>query len=177
MACNCNYMWYIFFIVVGWGLVFIFSTVNVLTTVIFQQIAHEPTKFWKEFAAYRGEMYPERLCLQILPDASLHVCRWFLVGPVSESLEAFGSFERNQAGWISQQTLRTGMHAKFTGGIAIMRTITATTAFKIPFYGISSPLSDLSVSSTVLQTIKKLHQSNLTAVKSSNELSRLFSLW
>ena len=75
-----------------------------MTTVIFQQIAHKPTKFKKEFAAYIGEMYPVRLCLHVLPDASLHVCRWFLVGPVSE---CFGSvrflFERYQAGWISQQ--------------------------------------------------------------------------
>ena len=59
---------------------------------IFQQIAHEPTKFKIEFAAYIGEMYPVRLCLHVLPDASLHVCRRFLVGPVSECLEAFGFF-------------------------------------------------------------------------------------
>ena len=62
----------------------------ILTTVIFQQIAHKPTKFNKEFAAYIGEMYPVRLCLHVLPDASLHVCRWFLAGPVSACLGAFG---------------------------------------------------------------------------------------
>ena len=80
------------------------TAVAFLTTVIFQQIAHKPTKFKKEFAAYIGEMYPVRLCLHVLPDASLHVCRWFLVGPVSECLGAFGFyFERYQASWISQQ--------------------------------------------------------------------------
>ena len=46
----------------------------------------------EEFAAYIGEMYPVRLCLNILPGASLHVCRGFLVGPVSECLGAFGFF-------------------------------------------------------------------------------------
>ena len=61
-----------------------------LTTVIFQQIAHKPTKFKKVFAAYAVEVYPVRLCLHILPDASMHVCSRFLVGPVSECLEAFG---------------------------------------------------------------------------------------
>ena len=33
-----------------------------------------------------------RLCLHVLPDASLHVCRRFLVGPVSECLGAFGFY-------------------------------------------------------------------------------------
>ena len=65
-------------------------TLCFLKTVIFQQIAHKPTKFKEEFAAYVGEMYPVRLCLHVLPDASLHVCRRFLVGPVSECLGAFG---------------------------------------------------------------------------------------
>ena len=68
---------------------FYFAAVAILTTVIFQQIAHKPTKFKKEFAAYIGEMYPVGLCQHILSDASLHVCKWFLVGPVSECLGAF----------------------------------------------------------------------------------------
>ena len=71
---------------------FYFAAVAILTTVIFQQIAHKPTKFKKEFAAYIGEMYPVGLCLHILSDASLHVCKWFLVGPVSECLGAFVFF-------------------------------------------------------------------------------------
>ena len=82
-----------------------FSAVAILTTVIFQQIAHKPTKFKKEFAAYIGEMYPVRLCLHVLPDASLHVCRWFLVGPVSECLGAFGFYLNvtKQAGFRSRK--------------------------------------------------------------------------
>ena len=48
-------------------------------------------------------MYPVGLCQHILLDASLHVCRWFLVGPVSECLGAFGFYLNvtKQAGFRS----------------------------------------------------------------------------
>lgn len=39
-----------------------------------------------------------------------HVCRRFLVGPVSECLEAFVFFERCQACWISRWILRNRQH-------------------------------------------------------------------
>ena len=71
---------------------------------LFGKAHHKPTKFKKEFATYIGKMYPVRLCLHILPDASLHVCRWFLVGPVNECLGAL-SFYLNvtkQAGFRSR---------------------------------------------------------------------------
>ena len=41
-------------------------------------------------------------------------------------------------------------------GIPIMRTITATTAFKMPLYGINFPLSACPVSSTVFRNFEKL---------------------
>ena len=50
-----------------------------------------------------GEMYPVRLCLHILPDASLHIS----AGSWSGHRHIFGCvrflFERYQASWISQQ--------------------------------------------------------------------------
>ena len=87
-----------------------------MTTVIFQQIFRKPTKFKKKFAAYIGEMYPVRLCLHVLPDASLHVCRWFLVGPVSECLGAFGFYLNvtKQADFTAE-SCGIGRPAKFYG--------------------------------------------------------------
>ena len=55
-------------------------------------------------------MYPVGSCLHVLSDAFVHVCRRFLVGPVSECLEAFVFFERFQACWISQWILRNRQH-------------------------------------------------------------------
>ena len=55
-------------------------------------------------------MYPVGSCLHVLSDAFVHVCRRFLVGPVSECLEAFVFFERYQACWISQWILRNRQH-------------------------------------------------------------------
>ena len=46
---------------------------------------NRPSK--KEFVAHAGEMYPEKLHLHVLPDVSLHECRWFLVGPVASVWE------------------------------------------------------------------------------------------
>ena len=45
-------------------------------------------------------------------------------------------------------------------GFPIMRTITATTAFKMPLYGISFSLSAFSVSSTVFRNTEKLSCAN-----------------
>ena len=137
----------------------------------------------------------------------------------------FGSvrflFERYQASWISQQkVVESACLLKFRG-FPIMRTITATAAFKMPLYGINFPLSACQESSTVFRNfeklscanevsaskplftnkglllpdrslsglqlhsfsdfqgvdflcLEKLYQSNFTAAKSSNGLSRLF---
>jgi len=133
----------------------------------------------------------------------------------------FGSvrflFERYQASWISQQKVVESASLLKFRGFPIMRTITATTAFKMPLYGISFPLSAFQESSTVFRhseklscanevsaskpeglllpdrslsghqlhsfsdfqgidslCLEKLYQSNFTAAKSSNGLSRLF---
>ena len=74
-------------------------------------------------------MYPVRLCLQILPDAFVHVCRWFLVGPVSECLEAFGFLpnDAKQAGFRNRKSC--GIHQAYQkirdfGAVA-------TTAFRL----------------------------------------------
>jgi len=57
-------------------------------------------------------------------------------------LGAFGFyFERYQAGWISQQKVVESAGSLNFMGIPIMRTKLATTAFKMPLYGISLPLS------------------------------------
>ena len=69
----------------------------------------------EEFAAYIGEMYPVGSCLHVLSDAFVHVCRRFLVGPVSECLEAFVFFERCQACWISRWILRNRQHVLQAG--------------------------------------------------------------
>ena len=53
------------------------------------------------FALILGEMYPVRLCLHILPDASLHIS----AGSWSGHRHMFGCvrlFECDRAGWISQ---------------------------------------------------------------------------
>ena len=140
---DCNLLFVCYVRIAYYGVLLSFLVVRgYLTTVIFQQIAHKPTKFKKEFAAYIGEMYPVRLCLHVLPDASLHVCRWFLVGPVSECLGAFGFYLNvtKQAGFRSRKLWNRQAKLYFMG-IPIMRTITATTAFKMPLHGISFLLS------------------------------------
>ena len=167
-------------------------------------------------------MYPVRLCLHILPDVLWHDGSRLLVGPW---ILVFGSvrflFERYQASWISQQKVVESASLLKFRGFPIMRTITATTAFKMPLYGISFPLSAFQESSTVFRNfeklscanevgaskplfinkgllltdrslsghqlhsfsdfqgvdflcLEKLYQSNFTAAKSSNGLSRLF---
>ena len=76
----------------------------------------------------------------------------------------FGSvrflFERYQASWISQQKVVESAGSLNFMGIPIMRTITATTAFKMPLHGISFPLSASSVSSTVFRNTEKLSCAN-----------------
>ena len=175
-------------------------------------------------------MYPVRLCLQILPDASLYVCRWFLVGSVIECLVVLGFYLNvtKQAGFHSRKLWnRQAELCFFFGGIPVMTT-TAMTAFRMPFYGIEFPLSGCGMSSTffrdsenlpcankmsaslllchasaskplnkgllqpdqsffgqrfhknsdiqdaIFLCLGKLYQSNFTAAKSSNGLSRLF---
>ena len=54
------------------------------------------------FALMLGEMYPVKLCLHILPDASLHIS----AGSWSGHRHVFGCvrlFECNRAVWIAQQ--------------------------------------------------------------------------
>ena len=96
-------------------------------------------------------MYPVRLCLHILPDVLWHDDSRLLVGP---SRLVFGNvrflFERDQASWISQQKVVESASLLKFRGFPIMRTITATTAFKMPLYGINFPLSAFQESSTVL---------------------------
>ena len=64
----------------------------------------------------------------------------------------FGSirflFEHYQAGWISQQKVVEPAGLLNFMGVPIMRMITATTAFKMPFLGISFSLSASSESLT-----------------------------
>ena len=120
-------------------------------------------------------MYPVRLCLHILPDVLWHDGSRLLAGPW---ILVFGSvrflFERYQASWISQQKVVESASLLKFRGFPIMRTITATTAFKMPLYGINFPLSACQESSTVFRNTEKLYQFNFTAAKSSNGLSRLF---
>ena len=123
----------------------------------------------------------------------------------------------NLTTFIFQQMLQNRQAKLYLWGFSIMRTITATTAFKMPLYGISFPLSAFQESSTVFRhseklscanevsaskpkglllpdrslsghqlhsfsdfqgvdflCLEKLYQSNFTAAKSSNGLSRLF---
>ena len=133
-------------------------------------------------------------------------------------------FERYQASWISQQKVVESASLLNLWGFPVMRTKLATTAFKMPLYGISFPLSAFQESSTVFRNfeklscanevgaskplfinkglllpdrslsgrqfhifsdsqgteslcLEKLYQSNFTAAKSSNGLSRLFYIF
>ena len=76
----------------------------------------------------------------------------------------FGSvrflFERYQASWISQQKVVESASLLKFRGFPIMRTITATTAFKMPLYGVSFPLSAWQESSTVFRNTEKLSCAN-----------------
>ena len=119
-------------------------------------------------------MYPVGLCLHILPDVPVYDDSGLLVGPPSSAWERSVLFERYQASWISQQKVVESASLLNLWGFPIMRTKLATTAFKMPFYGIGFPLSAYSVSSTVFRNSEKLYQSNFTAAKSSNGLSRIF---
>ena len=86
----------------------------------------------------------------------------------------FGSvrflFERYQASWISQQKVVESASLLKFRGFPIMRTITATTAFKMPLYGINFPLSACPVSSTVFRNTEKLSCANeVNASKQANK--------
>ena len=106
-----------------------------MTTVIFQQIVLKTDQVKKSFAIILGEMYPVGLCLHILPDVFWHDDSRLLVGP---SRLVFGDvrflFERNQAGWISQQKVVKSACLLTFMGIPIMKTITASTAFYGPHF-------------------------------------------
>ena len=90
-------------------------------------------------------------------------CRTFsgmiTAGSWSDLRDALGSvrflFERYQAGWISQQKVVESASLLNLWGFPIMRTITATTAFKMPLYGISSLLSALQRSRSFFQERKQ----------------------
>ena len=69
-------------------------------------------------------------------------------------------FERYQASWILQQKVVESASLLKFRGFPIMRTITATTAFKMPLYGSGYPLSAHSVSSTVFRNTEKLSCTN-----------------
>ena len=101
-------------------------------------------------------MYPEGLCLHILPDVSLCDKSRFLVGPRSVMLGSVRFlFERYQAGWISQQKVVESAGSLNLWGFPIMRMITATTALEMLLYGIRFSLSAHLVSSTVFRNTEK----------------------
>ena len=194
-----------------------------MTTVIFQQIHSETDQVELLFALNKVK------CIRW--DCVYTSCRTFpafqrrlLVGPQSVVLGSVRFlFERYQASWISQQKVVESASLLKFRGFPIMRTITASTAFKMPLHGISLLLSASPESSTVFQSseklscanevgaskplfinkgllltdrslsghqlhsfsdfqgvdflcLEKLYQSNFTAAKSSNGLSRLFFL-
>ena len=89
-------------------------------------------------------------------------CMQMILGRTCERV--FGSvrflFERYQASWISQQKVVESASLLKFRGFPIMRTITATTAFKMPLYGISFPLSAFQESSTVFRNFEKLSCAN-----------------
>ena len=99
-----------------------------------------------------GEMYPVGLCLHILPDApaSLKQVLGGTLYGVFGSIRLFILNVTKQAGFRSK-SCGIGRLAKLMG-IPIMRTITATTAFKVPLYGISLPVS---ISSELLTEASK----------------------
>ena len=105
-------------------------------------------------------MYPVGLCLHILPDVLWYdvACSWSGLRSVLGSVRFL--FERYLAGWISQQKVVESAGALNFMGIPIMRMITATTAFKMPLYGISFSLSACPVSSTVFRNTEKLSCAN-----------------
>ena len=103
------------------------------------------------------------------------VYSWQVLGRTfGTRLEAFGFYLNvtKQAGFRSR-SCGIGRLAKFLG-IPIMRTKLATTAFKMPLYGIGFPLSAYPVSSTVFQNTEKLSCANeVSASKQSKQSKQL----
>ena len=83
--------------------------------------------------------------------------RRLLVGPQSVVLGSVRFlFERYQAGWISQQKVVESASSLNFMGIPTMRMTTASTAFKMPLYGISLPLSTFSEALTEASLYSRL---------------------